>query len=78
MLYIYIYFVFEGARITAEGLDIITPLTSSQCEKQDAFKKLATNLFTDKNGVAQWNGYRLVDPEGRSCIAPTVFDGSIS
>jgi hypothetical protein len=72
-----IKYINVGSRITGEGL-VGNPLTSSQCEKQDAFKVLANNLRTDKEGVAMWNGYKLVDSQGRACIAPTVFEGNIS
>ena len=66
-----------GDRISGEGLEGLS-LSASQCDKQKAFENLAPLFKADENGVARWDGVRLVDTEGRSCIAPTVRNGPIS
>ena len=66
-----------GDRISGEGIEGM-PLSASQCDKQKAFENLAPLLKVDDSGVAMWDGKRLVDSEGRECLAPTVRNGFIS
>ena len=66
-----------GDRISGEGIEGL-PLSASQCDKQKAFENLAPLFKTDEDGVARWDGKRLIDSEGRPCIAPTVKNGPIS
>lgn len=65
-----------GDRIVGEGLTHYDSLPASQVEKQKIWEKIGANLRVDENGVATWNGARLVVEglEGDAAIssAPTV------
>jgi hypothetical protein len=65
-----------GDRISGLGLSG-EPLSAKQCDKQKAFEVIAAGLIVDDDGVAVWNGVRLVDPAGDLCTAPTIRDGPI-
>ena len=66
-----------GERLFGEGLEGV-PLSTNQCDKQKAFDKIAPGFRVDEEGVARWNGVRLVDKSGRSCKAPTLKEARIS
>jgi methionine--tRNA ligase beta chain len=65
-----------GDRISAEGY-FSDPLSVKQCDKQDAWKKLAP-LLTVKQGQGYWNGIRLVTSAGESCTTSKVLEGILS
>mmetsp|Transcript_2286 Transcript_2286/g.3603 ORF Transcript_2286/g.3603 Transcript_2286/m.3603 type:complete len:237 (+) Transcript_2286:44-754(+) len=71
-----------GDKITGEGLTG-EPLTASKCDKTKAFEVIAAGLKVDADGVANWNGHRLLcvsaaDGTSDICKAPTVRDAFIS
>jgi aminoacyl tRNA synthase complex-interacting multifunctional protein 1 len=70
-----------GDRVVGEGLTCYDPLTPAQVEKQKAWEKVGALLRVDEQGVAQWNGVRLVVAESSNpaglgasnlCTAPNV------
>ena len=47
--------------------------------KSKAFEMVAPGLKVDQDGVANWNGYRLVAlPGGEGCTAPTLRDANVA
>jgi hypothetical protein len=69
-----------GDRIIGEGIDYYDPLTNSQCDKQKIFEKIGAKLSVNSEGVACWDGNRLVVAnlgEKGICTAPTVRDAPI-
>ena len=66
-----------GERLTGESIEGLA-LTANQCDKQKAFDKIAPDFKVDEEGIARWNGVRLVDTAGRPCTAPTLRDAAIS
>ena len=68
-----------GDKIVAEGLPTMEPFTPSKCDKSKAFEMVAPGLKVDQDGVANWNGYRLVAlPGGEGCTAPTLRDANVA
>eukprot|EP01038_Epipyxis_sp_PR26KG_P013755 gene13755-18448_t len=66
-----------GDRIFGEGLSG-EPLTANQCDKQKAFEVVAADLKVDEDGIATWNGIKLVTANGGLSIAPTLRSAAIS
>lgn len=63
-----------GERIIGLGLTSL-PLAPKQCDKKKAFEILAAHLVVDAEGIACWNGIRLVaQSSGEHCSAPTLRD----
>ena len=63
-----------GERIIGLGLTSL-PLSAKQCDKKKAFETLASSLIVDSEGIACWNGLRLVaQSSGEFCVAPTLRD----
>lgn len=72
-----------GDRIVAEGLPTVEPFTPSKCDKSKAFEVVAPTLKVDENGVANWQGHRLIclgstDATADSCTAPTLRNANIA
>lgn len=63
-----------GDKIIGFGLSS-SPLSAKQCDKRKAFDTIAELLIVDKDGIAYWNGIRLVaQSTGDFCSAPTLRD----
>lgn len=72
-----------GDRIVAEGLLAMEPYTPSKCDKTKAFEVVAPDLKVDHEGVAHWQGHRLVcltngGASAESCIAPTLRNANVA
>jgi aminoacyl tRNA synthase complex-interacting multifunctional protein 1 len=72
-----------GDRIVAEGIPKIDPFTPSKCDKSKAFEVVAPDLKVDHEGVANWQGHRLIcltngGTGAESCIAPTLRDANVA
>lgn len=72
-----------GDRIVAEGLTAIEPFSPSKVDKSKAFEVVAPDLKVDHEGVAHWQGYRLIcltngGTGAESCIAPTLRDANVA
>lgn len=72
-----------GDRIVAEGLVAIEPFSPSKVDKSKAFEVVAPDLKVDHEGVAHWQGYRLVcltngGTGAESCIAPTLRNANVA
>ncbi len=72
-----------GDRVVGEGLMLYDALSPGQVEKQKTWEKIGSQLRVDSNGVATWNGIRLVVQsqadlgENNLCTSPTVRDAII-
>ena len=64
-----------GDRVSAVG-QFNEPLSAKQCDKRDAWKKLAP-LFKVRGGVGYWADIKLVTTEGGECTAERVTDGEL-
>ena len=63
-----------GERIVGFGNDSL-PLSAKQCDKKKAFDILSSALIVDNEGVACWNGIKLVaQSTGEFCTTPTLRD----
>lgn len=72
-----------GDRIVAEGLTLIDPFSPSKVDKSKAFEVVAPDLKVNEEGVAHWQGYRLVcltngGTGAESCIAPTLRNANVA
>lgn len=72
-----------GDRIVAEGLAAMEPYTPSKCDKSKAFEVVAPDLKVDHEGVAHWQGHRLIcltngGTGAESCIAPTLRNANVA
>lgn len=66
-----------GDRIVGENLELFDALSPSQCDKKKAFEIVANELKVDSEGIATWNGHRLVTIAGEVCRTPTITDAMI-
>lgn len=63
-----------GERIVGLGINTL-PLSAKQCDKKKAFEILSSTLIVDSEGIACWNGVRLVAlSSGEVCSTPTLRD----
>lgn len=62
-----------GDRISGEGF-FGEPLSVKQCDKQDAWKKLAPG-FSVQGSIGYWSTFKLVDAQGRECTSKRVTVG---
>jgi aminoacyl tRNA synthase complex-interacting multifunctional protein 1 len=72
-----------GDRIVAEGLLRTEPYTPSKVDKSKAFETVAPDLKVDAEGVANWQGHRLIcltdnGAGAESCIAPTLRNANVA
>lgn len=72
-----------GDRIVAEGLPLVEPFTPSKCDKSKAFEAVAPDLKVDHEGVAHWQGHRMIcltdgGTGAESCIAPTLRNANVA
>lgn len=75
-----------GDRVVGEGMTHYDALSPAQVDKQKMWEKLSAQLGVDAEGVAQWNGVRLVVAESKNpdglgenniCTAPSVKNAPI-
>jgi methionyl-tRNA synthetase len=67
-----------GSRITLPGEEKWQPLDANAANKHKVWEEIAPNLKTNANRVVCYGGKPIVDPSGKTIVAPTLANLNVS